>query len=105
MKLSEDKEISFQAPVGRLGNEECKKPENFKLVEVLYCQPPKLKLVFSCDNKKENNRTGYIEARNNSGIGISYLLSYKKELEDKLIEHTWSEILEWDFRFQNASRS
>lgn len=104
MKLSEDKEVNVQEPTGRLETEGHKNPEIFKLVEVREWQPPKLELVFSCDSDKENNRSGWISAKNNSGIGESYLPSYKKELNDNLIGHTWSEILRWNFRFHEASR-
>ena len=104
MKLSEDKEIDIQEPTGGLGAEGHPNPEIFKLFEVKDWQPPKLELVFSLDDKRRNNGVGWITPRSDSEAGQFNLQGYKKELDDNLIGHTWSEILKWDFKFHEASR-
>jgi hypothetical protein len=103
MKLSEDKEIVIQEPVGRFETDECQNTELFKLVKVIPWPPSKLELVFLCDSNIENNKIGWISIKNNSPFDENYLLNYMKGLAN-LIGHTWSEILEWNFRFDEASR-
>lgn len=101
MKIIEDQRIKvispFDSPFVSFEGEE----EAFKLSEVKEWQPPKLELVFE---KNGQQISGFLEGEEgNMGIG-THLRNYKKEFEEKLRGSTWLQILEYNFKFHDASR-
>ena len=105
MKLSEDQEIKIIEPtlfVGSYQETEVRpSTEDFKLSEVKDWQPLELELIFRSNGQTHSGR---ISPREGSVLGTNHLLFYKREIEKQLIGKTWSEALQYDFKFDKASK-
>ncbi len=107
MKITEDEEIELISPFFSGGSyrdaEVFPAEEDFKVREAKEWLPPKIELVFTTDDDRQQ-RSGWLQPKQGSMIGQSHLSSYKKEIEEKLKGATWREILAHDFLFHEASR-
>ena len=101
MKILDNKNLIVTRPFlgggSFRGAEVLPSEDSFKLLktEVIVGGKPKLKMIFKTDDG-EQERVGWIELKENSGLTLDYLERINLEL-DKMNGRTWTEITSHDF--------